>query len=112
MISAKQAALTSNEKVENIFVPIRGVGDNSQGALYHEIARIYQKFTRSPNLIRFSATVEEMCSRPYNMDEKDILWLEDWNVKRLVDCKLSQDAFEECVYWLEMASQKKVLINN
>ncbi|GIK06448.1 enhancer of polycomb-like protein 1 [Aspergillus viridinutans] len=64
-------------------------------------------FSQPATYIRFSSTVEDCCGCPYNMTEEDDVFLKILNEKREPSNRITEDQFEEVMYFFEETAQTK-----
>ncbi|GFF35714.1 enhancer of polycomb-like protein 1 [Aspergillus udagawae] len=64
-------------------------------------------FSQPATYIRFSSTVEDCCGCPYNMTEEDDVFLKIFNEKREPSNRITEDQFEEVMYFFEETAQTK-----
>ncbi|KAK9768620.1 Enhancer of polycomb-like protein 1 [Basidiobolus ranarum] len=100
-ISASQAARTGD--AAPLYIPTPDASKQIEG-----YEHLYKKVFHQPStFIRFSASVEDSTGCPYNLDEIDEEWLEDFNKKATEDKKLTEDQFENVMYIFESAANDK-----
>ncbi|KAF4260942.1 hypothetical protein LV164_007247 [Aspergillus fumigatus] len=64
-------------------------------------------FSQPATYIRFSSTVEDCCGCPYNMTEEDDVFFKIMNEKREPSNRITEDQFEEVMYFFEETAQTK-----
>ncbi|RHZ44540.1 enhancer of polycomb-like protein 1 [Aspergillus thermomutatus] len=64
-------------------------------------------FSQPATYIRFSSTVEDCCGCPYNLTEEDDVFLKIMNQKREPSARITEDQFEEVMYFFEETAQRK-----
>ncbi|PKY06837.1 enhancer of polycomb-like protein 1 [Aspergillus campestris IBT 28561] len=64
-------------------------------------------FSQPATYIRFSSTVEDCCSCPYNMTEEDDVFFKIMNQKRGPSSRCTEDQFEEVMNFFEETAQAK-----
>ncbi|KAG0075146.1 Enhancer of polycomb-like protein 1 [Podila epicladia] len=67
-------------------------------------------FSEPSTLIRFSSTVEDCIGCPYNLDDEDDKWLQEFNAKRTTasEEKLDEDHFELIMWQFEKITNERV----
>lgn len=67
-------------------------------------------FSEPSTLIRFSSTVEDCIGCPYNLDDEDDKWLQEFNSKRTTagEEKLDEDHFELIMWQFEKITNERV----
>ncbi|GMM28252.1 Epl1 protein [Martiniozyma asiatica (nom. inval.)] len=78
-------------KVEQVYIP---TPDASK--VWKDAGKYYtEKFNAPKSYITSSATVEDCCGCPYNLDEIDEIWLQKYNTKQKAqENKITDDEFE------------------